>query len=147
MINLIAIGSSFNNDVLGLQLIESIETAIKSLDVTIHIHYCYSPATELFHFLEKHVATILVDTLLDETPGSVICLDAEQLILEEKQFSSHQLSVANILQLASTLHRLPGSLHILGIGAGNRPLTDDEFVSAGNSLLSEISHISEMNQP
>ncbi len=142
MINIVAIGSSFNNDAIAWRLLESIEDKLQSLNKKFSIHYCGNPSTQLIHLLQSYTPTILIDALYtDELKSNIIQIKLADLLNETHHFSSHQLSVANVLQLADSISTLPKELWILGIGITDDLFTLKQIDQAKDKLFNEIRHI------
>lgn len=143
MIAIIAIGSAFNDDSISWRIIESITPDLKRLADEINIIFCDSPGTQLIHQLQPLTHTILIDALVtDSSPGNVIELELDELLNSENLLSSHELSVANILQLANNLGKLPENLWILGINIEtDRLLTEQQSQLAGKKLYRQIKDI------
>ena len=140
---IIAIGSAFNHDDISWVILQRITHRLKTLNDDLVIDYCGDPGTQLIHLLDKNQPTLLVDALIShDEPGSIISLDAEQLLTKQQLFSSHQLSVANILQLARNIGQLPEQLNILGIAIDlENPLNQQQLIITEKSLLNCIQKI------
>jgi hydrogenase maturation protease len=144
MMRIIGLGSPNGDDSIGWRCLQSIEKELEELATQLDMVYCATPATRLIHLLQADVATILVDALLtDAEPARVYALDASEL-QQPDTLSSHQISVANILQLAAYLQRLPQQLHILGIAINpRRPLNQQQFQKIQQQLIQHISDLAE----
>lgn len=114
MIDIIAIGSPFNTDAVSWQLLESLHSTLDQSEIT--CHYLDRPGVQLVQEIQGKECVILLDALLaDSNHGSISHLDWHSLQANDRFLSSHEFSVANALQLASRLNRMPAQLHVLGI--------------------------------
>lgn len=142
MIRIIGLGSPFGDDSIGWRCLKSIE---QELATGLDIVYCATPGTQLMHLLQADIRTILVDALSgDHQAAQVYPLEPHEL-QQADALSSHQISVANILQLAANLQRLPQQLHILGITIDpQRPLTEQQFLQIRRQLIQHINDLIEI---
>lgn len=139
MMRIIAIGSPFNDDTIAWRCLEAMETPLKQFSADIDIRYCGSPGTQLIHLLEPQLDTVLVDAFLTENAdGHVQAIEAEDL-QRPQALSSHEISVAHVLQLARNLHSLPDRLYILGIGVNpHRTLSSTQAEQVQQQLMQRL---------
>jgi hydrogenase maturation protease len=118
-IRVIGIGSPFGNDNIGWRVIERLRQhrAITSLLEPIDLIDCDRPGVNLIPLLAGAKCVVLIDAILAaDQHGEVIQLDAEQLMNSPGALSSHDLDAAAAMTLAATLHSLPETLYIIGLG-------------------------------
>ena len=142
MIRIIGIGSWFDDDAIGWQCLDTLKPGLLALPIPVEILYCASPGTQLIHQLQATDTTLLVDALQDDNQvARVVPVDAGDL-QDADALSSHDISVAHVLQLAASLKRLPARLHILGIGIDiDRPLSVAQRQSVTLQLMEQINGI------
>ena len=142
MIRIIGIGSWFDDDAIGWQCLDTLRSSLPALSKPVDILYCASPGTQLIHQLQAADTTILVDALEDKHQAArVVPVHAADL-QNRHALSSHDISVAHVLQLAASLQCLPASLHILGIGIDiDRPLSGAQRQSVTLQLVEQINRI------
>jgi len=140
MMRIIGLGSPFDDDNIGWRCLQALQAELEKLAAHVEIIYCATPGTQLIHLLQADTPTILVDALLSEQQTArVHHLQLDQL-QQPEALSSHQISVAAILQLAASLGRLPQQLHILGIGIQPQQRLDaQQFARLQEDLRQHIS--------
>ena len=136
MKRIIAIGSIYNNDDVAWRCVQQLESALTSQHADTEVIYCDSPGTQLIHLLQANIETVLIDALLDPLcTGEIVSTNADQLY-HSQVISSHEISVAHVLQLAKNLNLLPDMLGILGIAIDpDDSLTDTQITAMANKLM------------
>lgn len=118
-VRVIGIGSPFGNDNIGWQTINHLRQhlARAPLPEPVDLLDCDRPGVNLISLFAGAKCVVLVDAILAaDQHGEVIQLDAEQLINTPAHISSHDLDAATAMTLAATLHCLPETLYIVGLG-------------------------------
>jgi hydrogenase maturation protease len=138
MKRVIAIGSVYDNDDISWRCLQALESELLSHFPSMDIVYCDSPGTQLIHLLRPEIDTVLIDALLSrEQAGKIIPVDASALY-HSQVISSHEISVAHILQLAGNLKLLPERLSILGIAIDPAELLSQNHVHALAHKLKQL---------
>ena len=126
MIRIIGIGAPFGDDAVGLIL-----ARILALEPPPGCEVLASdrPGAGLIDLLEGAEAAILIDAVRSGAPpGTVHQLTFSELARHSGRFvSSHELGVAESVQLAEKLQRLPGRGGVLGIEIGIVPAYPQEY--------------------
>lgn len=116
MISLVAVGSIYHDDAIAWQVLDRLNAFLGEAAEKIKPLYCHNPAAELLAELQSSDRVLIVDALLSEhAGGQLIRLQPQDLLQAPAHLSSHQVSVAGVIQLAKNLGRLPEQLWIYGI--------------------------------
>jgi hydrogenase maturation protease len=93
--------------------------------------------------MQDNDSVILVDAVSSgRTPGSVVRLNADEIRAENSQMSTHDIGLAEVLQLGRSLQRLPPQLLVLGLETGadiNRQCTPAERDQLGHAVRMALS--------
>ena len=140
MTRLVAIGTPFANDSIALRLVRLLEPELRALCSELEIDYCESPGQELLSRLDAKRPTLLVDALAGAgADGAVIAIDPAALLENPRPLSTHEVSVAGVLQLAQSLGQLPRQLAVLGIAADpGSTLSTEAFEHARSELRDKL---------
>lgn len=114
----IGLGSPVAGDDLGWQAVEYVRACWPTAQPPLPECLCLDrPGPALLEYFTPGIGVILVDALQSSAypAGSVQVLRLEDLVLQARQPSSHQLGVAETLALAQALDQLPECLYLLGI--------------------------------
>lgn len=143
-IRVIGIGSPFGNDNIGWRVIEYMRQhrSVEQLPEAIALIESDRPGVNLISQFAGAKCVVLVDAILTaDRHGDVIQLDREQLINSHRVISSHDLDMAAAITLAATLHSLPDTLYIIGLGVDNKqttPLKIEHIAKLTNAVMSVL---------
>ena len=120
MIRIMGIGSPFGDDQLGWQVAELLKKAppLKMyLNQRLDIQISDRPGLALLMAMEGVETLYLVDALKtsDNQTGQICRIESENLIADEKFFSTHGFDVTSAIKLASALEKLPPEAIIYAI--------------------------------
>lgn len=112
----IGVGNEFrHDDGVGIEIARRIEAlSLPRVLVTTH----YGEGASLMEFFGNHDFVIIVDaSQTGTTPGTIVCFDASksQVPSDFFNYSTHAFSVAEAVELARAMNRLPERLIIYGI--------------------------------
>lgn len=140
MIRIIAIGSPFLDDDISFRVMDEIKPTLLQKYPAIDICYLDRPGMQLVNELQNIDCAILIDALVaNQTPGKLIRLKEDDLAINSKALSSHDLSVAEAIKLARQLAVLPEQLFIIGINIQQeKALTSNQLNQCSQSLLAEL---------
>ncbi|HJV88573.1 MAG TPA: hydrogenase maturation protease [Noviherbaspirillum sp.] len=141
-IRIIGIGSPFGADCIAWDAVDALEqsgTLIRFPRRVVETFRCGSPGTGLLPLLTGVQAAILIDAIITGAPpGTVHRIDPDELYLEARQISSHDLGVAETLALARTLGLLPEKLVIYGIETGKKGEETEGMAVLISAIADEI---------
>ena len=128
------------DDDISFRVMDKIKPTLLQKYPDIDICYLDRPGMQLVNELQNIDCAILIDALVtNQTPGKIIRLKENDLAINSKTLSSHDLSVAEALKLARQLAVLPEQLFIIGINIQlEKALTRDQFNQCCQSLLAEL---------
>jgi len=155
-LRIIGVGSPFGQDRYGWQAVE----ALRNSDLLQHypdglvsLHRCDSPGMDLLNMMHGADGVIIIDALQSgSVPGTLQCLDAQDLSEECERFSSHGFGVAATLELGRALGDLPQHVRIVAIEmdpacASGRPLSSaliEDMLTIINREINQISNKSDL---
>ena len=119
-VRIIGVGSPVGGDVLGWQVVQRLrnDTGFASRP-GLQIVYLDRPGLQLLDAMQGAAAVILVDAVSGTAAqGSVVETGKDALLEQESRLSTHHLGVAEALQLAHALNRLPEKLLLVGLETG-----------------------------
>lgn len=143
-IRVIGIGSPFGNDNIGWRVIEYMRQhrSVEQLPDSIALIDSDRPGVNLISQFAGAKCVVLVDAILTaDQHGEVIQLDREQLMDSHQGISSHDLDTAAAITLAATLHILPDTLYIIGLGVDNTQTTSlkiEHIAKLTNAIMSVL---------
>jgi len=115
-IRVIGIGSPVAGDTLGMQLVAQLrDEAQWRQRGEIEWLLLERPGAALLQYFDGAETVCLVDALESGTHEGVVRIDPGALLTEGAVVSSHHFGVAEALQLAAALQRLPRRLFVYGI--------------------------------
>jgi hydrogenase maturation protease len=115
-IRVIGIGSPVPGDTLGMELVAQLRDEEKwRRREEIEWLLLERPGAALLQYLDGVETVCLVDALEGHQIDGVLRIDPDSLLSEGAVVSSHHFGVAEALQLAAALQRLPPRLLIYGI--------------------------------
>jgi hydrogenase maturation protease len=119
MIRIIGIGSPFGDDACGL---EAARQLARDAPAGAEVVMADRPGAGLIELMDGVEACLIIDAVRSGArPGTVHDLDLRDLTISSaRAFSSHDLGVAEAVQLAEALGRLPAHCRLLGIEIGAR---------------------------
>ena len=119
VIRIIGIGSPFGDDACGLVAARQLA---RDPPVGAEVVIADRPGTDLIELMDGVEACLVIDAVRSGAPpGTVHDLDLQDLPSSAaRAVSSHDLGVAEAVQLAEALGRLPAHCRLLGIEVGAR---------------------------
>lgn len=123
---IIAVGSPFGTDRLGWEVAEWLRSGhLLTLAPPPEILCCDRPGPRLLELLSGVNLAFILDAMsAGLAPGTVRCLNTDELDGEDVRFSSHGFGLVSTLALGRALRMLPPRLHVLGIEGGEGTMPD-----------------------
>lgn len=121
-VRVIGIGSPFDSDQLGWQVIDvlSQDQAQKIIPAEIDLVHSDRPGAGLLSLFEDVDCVVLIDAIVDsDLKDEVQRLVKEDLLLNPTKLSSHGFGVAEALSLGDKLGLLPDQVILYGLGTDN----------------------------
>lgn len=118
MIRVIGLGSPFGDDQAGWWVVENMRGCVPPPVDLVRLD---RPGATLINWLDGVNHVYIIDAVGDasQPPGRVLPLNAAQLDRQSQSLTSHQLNLADTLQLAKALGCLPAQVNIVGITIGD----------------------------
>ncbi|MGD8560012.1 MAG: hydrogenase maturation protease [Gammaproteobacteria bacterium] len=123
----VGVGSPFGADRWGWQVIEYLkqrQSQSAETNSAVQLVYCDRPGLALLYLIKDAELAIVVDAVAGGTAGTVRELNMDQLMVNERQFSSHDVGVADTLRLGDKLNMMPKQFVLYGIESGPTQLGD-----------------------
>lgn len=135
---LIGVGSPFNDDTLGWQLLDALQQELATLPGYEWVfEKADRPGPVLLERMKGYKRAVLLDALdAGLSPGTIQVLRKEELAQIQRPASSHAIGVAEVLALGERLQMLPSELYLLGIQMGTA--LSEQVVQAAVAKLEEI---------
>ena len=128
MIRIIGIGSPVVGDEIGMQLVEQLRSdVVWQQREEIEWLVLERPGASLLQYFAGVDIVCVIDALESSSHKGVVRLALDEILGEERTFSSHQFGVAESLQLARVLNQLPHRLLLYGIAGGQVSQNHDEL--------------------
>ena len=125
MIRVIGLGSPFGDDRVGWRVIRLLNGRLPG---TVDLVALDRPGSTLINWMQGVEHLVLIDAVRSgATPGELIRLDPAELVSGGARLSSHDLALAETLQLAAALGSLPPLVDIYGVeinGCTDQRLSD-----------------------
>lgn len=139
----IGIGSPYGNDSLGREIIRRLQQDQNlEMNPAIKLLYLDRPGTRLLDYIQPNNRVILIDAMsLSQEPGSLIKLELDDIKTQTKQMSTHNIGLADALELGRVLQQLPLQVLLLGLETGgrlDRQFSQLELDRLVNAVRSEI---------
>ncbi len=123
-IRVIGVGSEQGEDSAGLTVANRLRWV--SLPANVDVVACHRPGLDLLDEMCGADAVVIVDAMQSGRPAGTVRRIPLDSLQSQRGFSSHDLSVAEALELAKALGRLPHRVEIVGIEGsvtGDGPLS------------------------
>jgi hydrogenase maturation protease len=135
---LIGVGSPFNDDTLGWQLLDALQQELATLPGYEWVfEKADRPGPVLLERMKGYERAVLLDALdAGLPPGTIHVLRKEELAQIHRPASSHAIGVAEALALGERLQMLPSELHLLGVQMGSG--LSEQVVQAAVAKLEQI---------
>ena len=135
---LVGIGSPFNDDTLGWDLLDALREEVAALPGCEWVlEKADRPGPSLLERMKDYDRAILLDALdAGLPPGTIRVLHKEDLATIKRPASSHAMGVGEVLALGESLQMLPSGLHLLGVQMGSR--LNRQMVEQAIAMLNEI---------
>lgn len=116
----IGVGSPFGSDGLGWEVVKILqEDSGLSQKPGLKLRCLDRPGIQLLEVMQSSDNVILVDAVsIGQLPGSLVRLGLEDIRAENSAMSTHNIGLAEALQLGRTLQRLPRQILLLGLETG-----------------------------
>ncbi len=147
----IGIGNDYRmDDAAGLLVARKLEQQVgqRSGEMNVHILECTGGGLELIELWTGVDHVVLVDAVFSGTdPGTIFHLDAHSHTIPSSLFhvSTHGFNLADTIQLAGLLGKLPARLRIFGIEGQNfghgQGLSDDVAVAVEHIVQSLLCYL------
>jgi len=144
-IHVLGVGSPFGDDQLGWKAID-----ILSKDISLQPHIPHilqlkkldRPGLSLLSDLQDAWAVILVDAIVNDGEiGKIYRLCKQEIILTKNLISTHNISIAETLQLGNELNMLPEKIILYGMEIDNSHINDgfsEKIISSFNYFTNAI---------
>lgn len=145
LVRVIGVGSYFGDDQIGLEVINLInkqKDIVQTSSKTLTFAYCYQPQIELLDLMRGAEIVFLVDAVKSgQEIGTIHRLENESIYEKNNRFSTHDMGVAQILQLGKVLNDLPKKIVLYGIEIDQIKgfdLSEQVLKTAKNKLLKSL---------
>lgn len=131
-IRVIGVGSPFGQDNVAQHVVEALQQNARLTDLPqLAIQYHDRPGLYLVELMQGAAEVHIIDAVQsDDPPGTVYQIDDWQQLVGQTRFSSHDIGVAEALQLADSLQLLPPKLVIHGVAIGESGFDLDQACRA-----------------
>ena len=115
-IRVIGVGSEQADDSAGLAVAERLRRG--PLPAGVDVVECPRPGLDLLDELSGADAVVVVDAMQSGRPAGTVRRIPIESLRSQRGYSSHDLGVAEALELATALGRIPRRIEIVGIEGG-----------------------------
>ncbi len=113
-IKVLGIGSPFGEDQVGWSVAQSLITKCSHLPVTIEIHD--RPGIRLIELMNGATTVFLIDAIKsNDKIGTIHRFHNNEILTLENQLSTHNIGIAQALELGKALKALPDNIILYGI--------------------------------
>ena len=134
----LGIGSPFGDDRLGWDVISLLQQRPRLLPYmpnTLSLQCCDRPGLRLLELIRNAKQVFLVDALkTNTTPGKVHRLCNDEITAQCNSLSSHEIGVAQALQLGKVLQQLPSEISLFAIAIKGDNLTFECSVTIDHAI-------------
>lgn len=119
-IKVLGIGSPFGDDQVGWRVAEALKHQISTYDnisqyVIIESHD--RPGVRLIELMNEASTIFIIDAVKSNSePGTIFRFKNKEIFESENRFSTHDIGIAQALQLGCALNALPDNIILYGVG-------------------------------
>lgn len=147
-VRVIGVGTGHGDDAAGLEVARQL--ARQPLPPYVSVVECQRPGLDLLEQIGDADAVVLVDAVRSDQPAGTVHRIPLRDLRPRRDYSSHSLGVAEALQLAAALGRLPRRVEIVGIegkGAAQDELSPAVQQGVRAAVTQVITLIDELGTP